>query len=471
MKSNKSKPLPVLRPSPLAQQPLIPKQPLAAQPKDDFGRSQDDRGADLAKFSPTPRPPGQSALSARALALTPKERAATAALNKKASAQAPALGPVLANPAGFVKDIKARFAAQKALTPAAPYTFDFSDHGLPVLKDMAEHLKAEVLKVQGQLQALQDSDIPWLPDFLTGHGDDVQEAELGLKHLGRLQGEVSRHLKAGKINYRQLQELGYFAARAFGHFDLDDLNLRDRTMLAIDRRLQGYEAVSIEEEIERYCAREFTVFQQPSPVGGFQKAEATFEEAFFNKEEMKLVSVPTMEHLGPGPFMRLLPYDVYLMGISPEPAAADGFVRPGGDFWLHDMRHASAIFDKHEDYANQHNLSEPQKVKLAGLVDKWKVELNEARKEIPDKSLRYAIGFMSFNFHHDRGYRMVPSSFVDEVANDHVPRLLYEMLRAADQPRGFEDPAQTLEQAFDWLQNFWLARVPQEQALLNAKPQ
>lgn len=401
--------------------------------------------------------------------ITPQERAASAALNKKVAAQAPALGMILGDPKAFAADVKARFAAQKAKTPDAPYTFDFSDVGMPALADMAEHIDAEILKVQGQLQALEAKDKAWIPDFLTGHDGDVKEATLGLEYLVRLKQEVQRHLKKGAINYRQLQELGHFVSRALGHFDEADLNLRDRAMLAIDRHMQGYVDIPIEEQIEQYCARAFSVFQKPSPVGGFQAAHEPFEQAFFNKEEMKFVAVPTMEHLGPGPFMRLLPYDVYLLGISPEPEPADGFVRPGADFWLHDMRHASAIFDKHEDYAERHNLSDAQKEKINSLVDKWVVELNEERKQLPDKSLRYAIGFMSFNFHHDRGYRMVPSSFVNEAANDHVPRLLYEMLRVSEQPRGFDHPAETMQEAFDWLQNFWLARKDQEDAVLQAQ--
>jgi len=85
---------------------------------------------------------------------------------------------------------------------------------------------------------------------------------------------------------------------------------------------------------------------------------------------------------------------------------------------------------------------------LAEASDRWKVELDAERSQIVDKELRAAIGFFMFNFHHDRGYPLVPSSYESSEALNHVPKLLYGMLVASGQPVGFSHPSSTLARAW-----------------------
>lgn len=413
--------------------------------------------------------PSESTTPLRDLAFTPEEIAAYRGHNAKMVEKNPGLAFVLADPDAFVADMRERFAQQKAITPNDPYQFNISDIAGSTLEGMKTALDGEITKVEGLLQQLAAGEPRWIPDWLSHHDDEVAEHKRGLEYLKALKGEVEQHLESGDVSYRRMQEVGFFVARALGMFDMDDIGLKDRVLLKVDRYLQGYQDLSPSEEYRRYQSNDFSVFQKESPVGGFQKADQTFEEAFFNKDKMEIVSLPTTEHLGPGPFMRLVSYDIYLMGMTPEPAAADGFVRPGGDFWIHDMRHSSAIFHKRKEYESSHGLSEPQIAKLEKKIDLWKDELNEARRQVPDKELRYAIGFFMFNLHHDRGYPMVPSSYLKDEALNHVPKLLYTMLKASGQPVGFDRPLETMNKAFAWLQDFWLARLDEEKAILEAR--
>lgn len=398
-------------------------------------------------------------------AFTAEEVAAYHARNARtAVGKYPTMELVLRDPDAFVADVTARFTARKAVAPNDAYGFDFSEYALPVMGQVHAALDQEITKVQATTARLKRDD-PWrLFESFTGK---IAEHESGLSYLEELKADVGGHLARGNISYRRTQELGYFAARALGHFDLPDLSLRDRAFLSADRYLMGLYGTRLEAEIADYRAGAFRVFDGPSPVEGFKLVHDTFDTSFFG-DELGMISLPTTDALGPEVFMRLASYDLFPMGITPEPQAADGFVRPGADFWAHDMRHSSSIFGRRKMYEAEHRLSEPQKRKLQKRIDVWRAELDDARKKLPDKELRYAVGFLMFNYHHDRGYPLVPSSYLPETI-DRVPRLLHMMLTVSGQPVGFRKPKQTLDQAWAFLREFWLPKLAEEQAILAAE--
>ncbi len=391
---------------------------------------------------------------------TAKQQKVYAEANAKLVGKYPTLDVVLKDPDAFIASVKTRFAEQRSVDPAHPYRFDFSDYGLPVLKGFEKDLGAELEKVRSQLERLPKGDTA-----------AIAEHELGIHHLQTLKAEVAGHLKGGKIDYERLQELSYFSARAMGHFDEGDLSLKDRAFLVVDRFLQGHKHVTMAEEVKLFESRQMTIFEANPGVGsGFRKVQKPFVDAFANTSELKLISLPTSEPLGTDVFMRLAQYDLFLMGVTQEPVAADGFVRPGSDFYVHDARHNSAIFGKRLAYEAEHRMTEPQIRQLQKQIDVWRAELADKLAEVKDPQLKSAIEFFEFNFHHDRGFPMVPSSY-EVKKNDYVPKLLYAMLKASGQDGGanFDAPSKTLAKAFDFLRTFWLERLPQEQAILNAK--
>lgn len=396
--------------------------------------------------------------------------------NEKMSNKYTNLKEVLEDPKKFMDDLKGKFAKQKLLTPNDPYRFDFSDYGLPVVKQLSDQISEKEEAFIKRLELLENTKASkYAPNWakkifpnLVGKRKAIRDQKLALKYLREVDTELKSYLKNGSIDYRSLQEVGYFYSRIVGVFDAKKLNVRDRIMLAIDRHLQGYKVISVSEEYDLYKKRQFTVFQKESPVDGFQESHHSFDDAFFNKDKFEMASLPIADHLGPDIFMRLLAHDIYLQGISLNPAAADGFVRPGGDFWLHDIRHSSAIFHKKKEYEQLHSITEEQAEVLSHKMDKWKIELDEERRSVPSKELRYAIGFFMFNHHHDRGVPMVPSSYLKENL-DHVPYLLYAMLKISNQPLGFKNPHKTMTEAYAWLRDFWLKRLTEEYGVFNQK--
>lgn len=407
----------------------------------------------------TPTTTTTTTTTADPMAITPGEQAAHAALNAKVIKKYPHLAPVLKDPDAFMASMRGRFEAQKQIPGADPYAFDFSEWGVPALEGLSRSIAEKTAELDPFLARL-------LPTRDKGVEEHIQVAGLLDEMKRDIDGLLEQQKSGEPLPYRRVQELSFYVARTIGLVDVPKMGLRDRFFLEVDRYLQGFQKGTFETEATRYRENDFSVFQKTSPVDGFRNAAGTFEGAFFNPERLEMLALPTIDELGAEPFTRLAPYNIFILGVTKDPAAADGFVRPGGDFYIHDLRHSSAIFHRRRAYETEHGLEQPQIDKLAKRADLWKVELDAARGQIPDKQLRWAIGFVMFNFHHDRGFPMVPSSYEQDTAVDMVPKLLYAMLKMSGQPVGFDKPQQTLEKAMDWLQAFWEPRREQEQAIL-----
>ncbi len=401
-----------------------------------------------------------------ALTITTQEKQAYALANAPLVAKYPAFAKLFGDPAGFVKDMQSRFETQKKLTPDTPYRFDFSDVGIPEMEGFSKALDQELVKVKQELTTLEDSFRPLR--FL--HDRSIIEHQKGLELLTALKKDVDGHVKSGKVDYQRTIELGFFVAGALGHFDQRDIPVMDRVLLAADRHLQGHVETTIDQKMEQYKNNTFSVFQANTPVRGFAQAEKPFQDAFFNKDKLEMVVLPTTHDLDIAPFMRLMPYNIFFAGVAQAPIKADGFNRPGADFWLHDIRHSSAIYAKRAAYEEEHQLAPPQVEKLQKLTDVWTGQLSAEVSKLPDENLKNAINFFMFNFHHDRGYPILPSSYEPTSNVDsHVPKLLYTMLKVSQQSVDFNKPSETLTQAYDFLRNFFQARAGEEKAVLNAK--
>lgn len=419
-------------------------------------------------------------LASPGLVSTDEQRSIYHLRNERQAQQNPQMAEVLRDPAAFFAKLESRFEAQKALTPEDPYAFEFADYGLPVLEDLSEALGQEDAKLlkSVQLDALRKTGgksallassktSPVTRFFKPFAVKKENERTLGRKFITELKKDIDSHLKSGEISYRRLNELAYFSARALGHFDHQELSAFDKTMLKIDRHFLGYNKNTIEGEYEKYLSNDAKVFAKPAGRRQIEWVSEAYETASNNLEKFEIANLPVARSVGPGAFMQLQPHDVYLMGVSAEPEAADGFNRPGGDFFLHDARHAAMIFTKRKLYEQHHNISPTQAQRLEVMTSVWKQEMVKEKKKLEDKELSYAIGLLSFNTHHDRGFPQLPSSFIEDD-RDNVALALHAALKISGQPTGFSQPKKTLNQAYDWLREFWLERLPQEEAILAA---
>lgn len=377
-----------------------------------------------------------------------------ATLNVPLAAQFPRLAIVLKDPDAFYATMSERFEKQKQLTPNDPHRFDYSEIGIPIVKDTRAALKTKL-------------------DELTAGtvGRSPEARKVAIQHLTALAKEADGYLAIGTVSYRSLIEYCHFYTRAIGQFDKETFPAFKRAFLKIDERLEGFKARSPEEELADYQARRFTVFQQDTKTTskGFAAAESAFEDAVFNKKELKTLLVPTNDDLTDHLLMRLGSRDkINLVGVSDKPILADGFLRPSGMFWVHDLRHQSAKFHKKQVYLDDHAIPTAKVRAMNELMDKFYVELRGEIDAVPDPQLREALKLLTFNFYFDRGFPMMPSTFLGRKG-DNITLGLYLAEKVGGQGVKFNAPVKNLGRAEEWLKQFWDKRSSIETQFLADK--
>jgi hypothetical protein len=214
----------------------------------------------------------------------------------------PELKWILNDPDQFMAEIEKRFEAQKALTPKTPYQSDYSEFGLPLLKDMDRQLVTKIDQLRS-FKVKKESNAKL-----------VHEIEVAINYLSDLAIEVDSHLVAAKISYQDLYEGSYFFSRAIGHFDARTQNMIQKLYLWSDNVLSGYEQYPIEKEYNLYKQRAFSVFTKQAKTGGFIRTAGGFEEAFRDPNKLRMVIVPTNASLNRDIFMRLNHHNIYFIG-------------------------------------------------------------------------------------------------------------------------------------------------------------
>lgn len=391
------------------------------------------------------------------MTICPKEEAAYKALNGTMKGLYPTLERALSEPDDYKAELQGRFEAQKKLTPDDPYAFDFSDYAVPVFTQVSKAIDKEVKELKDDIKGYEGR-------FFKKKA--IEERQVGLQYLGDLKAEIDDRVERKDFSYRRTQELGYFSSCALGHFDMNEIHPRDKALLPIDSYLQAEDKVGIEEEYRRYRDNEFSVYQKSArSISGFKQVEKPFEEAFFNPDKMEVVNLPTLEPLGEDPFMRLQNKDIYLSGIAADPISADGFMRQGRLFWIHDVRHNSAIFSKKKRYEEERNLSSDQIKKLDRRIDVWNSELKHEIDQIEDRHLLNAVETVVFSIHHDRGHPLVPSVYEKNQLTP-ATKALRLMWGISGQDQRFDNPRKNFKQAYSWVEDFFSERREQEREIV-----
>ena len=361
----------------------------------------------------------------------------------------PELKLVVEDPDHFIKTMRERFKVQLEKEPSAAYRFDYSEIGMPLVKDIDKNIDKKIIELQGEIGSKLPKD----------------EVQIALQYLNDLKKEAQGILTRGKVNYEELVESSYFYSRAIGHFDTRFYKYTTRNFLKIDRYIDGYKQYSIQNEYDLYRKREFKIFHEESGIKGFTTASKKFEEAFKDQKELKTIWVPTNAELERDIFMRMMFKDIHFVGVTYDPILADGFLRPGGDFWVHDARHEAAKHYEKWKYLGEKQLSPAKAAIFDKAVDRWIVDLNQAITKVKDDDLREALDLLTFNYHHDRGFPIIPSVYLARK-KDGVVYGLYTMMKVSGQIPGIKNPIYNIEKADKWLRKFWNNRLADEEKVL-----
>lgn len=403
------------------------------------------------------------------LSISTEEKAAYDANNVEMAAKYPGLAVVLKDPDAFIGTMRQRFDEQKKLTPNDPYSFDFSEYGVPFLKNLGDKIGGKIEALKAEQEQLHNTF--FLSPAAFGRSEKIKDRGVGIEFLQALKSESDKLSEGGQVSYKRIQEIGHFASYALGHFDHEKLSLGQRAFLEIDRHIEGHEDVTIQEQFRRFQKNEFTVFQAKAGSKGYDRVEKHYVNAFQNPDKLEMLNLPSMDELEGDIFMRMMNHPIYIAGVTDNPIPADGFVRPGGDFFLHDVRHNSGIFVEREDYIKRNNMSPEQVAKMDKRGEVWYREYRDEVAAIPDAGLRGAVELVGFNIHHDRGHLMMPSNYTKDGAGP-VPRALYAALKVSGQGKeyGVDKGLPNLNRGHEWLQNFFLSRLDQEIEILGHKP-
>ena len=94
-----------------------------------------------------------------------------------------------------------------------------------------------------------------------------------------------------------------------------------------------------------------------------------------------------------------------------------------------------------------------------------RAQVDSELEKMEDRNLVAAILYYSFNQHHDGGYHLTPSNYLTNNAY-HAPFILYAQLKLAGQASHGLNSIKDIARARRWVEEFWLERLPKEEALL-----
>jgi hypothetical protein len=383
--------------------------------------------------------------------------------NTKLAEKYPKFKTMLSDPQKYFNDITARFEAQKRITPENPYAFDFSDWAQPLFTEMHSLLVTKRADLAREYEKMNSGSFKqyW-------NGKKRGQVEIGLQFFDQLLTEIETHQSNGFVSYRDTFELSYFYSRASGLFDVSVfklLNTTQRLAVKIDEYTEGYEQLSATQEFDRYLQRKVVLFDKKSPISTWEAASDPFQKAFFNKDKLELLVLPTTEFLGRDIFIHLMSSEIYLVGVTTMPVAADGYRRPGGLFFAHDLRHSSFMYYRNMLYRQQHGLTRSQIDELSRMMSEYVEQFEAELKAMEDRSLVSAIRYYSFNQHHEGGYHFSPINYQQNNAF-HAPFILYAQMKMAGQKSHGLSSAKDIFRARKWVESFWLKRVSEENHLI-----
>lgn len=377
--------------------------------------------------------------------------------NKKLAQKYSDLSFMLEDPEQFINEMNQRFLLQKKSDPSNAYGFDFSEIGMPFIRSLSEPLNSIEKEFEIKIQTIKNK-------------KKLYDYEQGLKFLTKLKDEQALYLKAGRISYIDLIHYSYFYTKMTGVFYYNELDSFNRVLLQADRAIMGYKQGNFEKEYQGYIDNKYRVFEGKANHGNFRKAEPIFAKELFDNERLNLLIIPSHLYFGRDIFNRLLKYDLYIVGAANKPIAADGFMRPPGDFWTHDIYHSAHNHRMKTLMRNGELKSFTQESihELESEVDIWLKEFYLELAKVDDVKLKKAITLVFFNYHHEQGHPILPSEYI-RVKPDPIVYLLYLVSIINKQHPGFNNPSAYIPKAWKWMREFWLPKLSIQNRILKEK--
>lgn len=393
--------------------------------------------------------------------------------NKKLAERYPKFAFAFKDPEAFVADMRSRFEKQKAITPEDPRQFDFPEAAESlkfIVEDLATFREELIKDLQKEKRTLSNR---LSHAVFNERSKKVENITKALSFVNRLQGDITKMIESNKYPYIDTVNATYFYSRIRGYFQFAELNTYYTIAKYLDMVMHGYRKKSMDQELEMYKKAEGAIVQVRSGkiATEFRIAEVPFKNAFERKDYLEYVVIPSVHAMGESAFMHVLPHNIHIFGATNTPIAADGFNRPGGLFWSHDVRHEADRYMKVRGYVEAQKMTEEQWSTMKLYMHKWQSEFLELRKSIQDPDLQASVKHYHFYTHHDVGVPLTPSMFLNLHRNG--LKVYYGFLihkKFSKQGPGFNKWIENTNKAQEILENFWKERLPIERAILGHEP-
>ncbi len=385
----------------------------------------------------------------------------------------PQLEFVFKDPEAFVSSMKQRFDAQKKITPEDPRVFNFPE-AAPTMKELRSDLEKFRLELVSQLQLQKRTLINQLTHTTLGkRSEQVETITKTLQYVKQLQSDIDTMISVNNFPYRDTVYTLYYYSRIRGIFQFKELGTYYQIAKYIDMWMHGYRRLNVDNELRLYESKESPILQVRSAKISheFRVAELPFRDAFERKDTLEYVVVPSIHALGSSALMHVLPHKIHIFGATNTPIEADGFKRPGGLFWMHDVRHESDRYMKISAYKKAQNLTASQEKTLSLLMHQWHSDFLQLKKSTTDEDVKEALEHYHFYTHHDVGVPLIPSMFLnhhkDGIAVYYT--FLWHKKNAGQTPK-FKNWFENTKKAQAILTQFWQERLPLEKQLLQKDP-
>lgn len=393
--------------------------------------------------------------------------------NETLTKRYPQLEFVFKDPEAFVQTMKSRFEQQKKITPEDPRLFNFPEAAqtMKEIRTDLETFRSDLIK---ELQLEKATLTNRISHSLFGkRSNKVETISKSLQYIKQLQSDIDKMVASDNYPYRDTIYTLYYYSRIRGIFQFKELSSYYQVAKHIDMWMHGYRRLNIDSELTLYKTKGSPIVQVRSGKISheFRAAELPFRDAFERTDTLEYVIIPSVYALGSSAFMHVLPHKIHFIGATNTPIQADGFNRPGGLFWMHDVRHEADRYMKVNAYKKAHNLTASQEQTLSLMMHKWHAEFLNLKNSFTDADVKGALDHYHFYTHHDVGVPLIPSMFLNHHKDGMA--VYYAFLwhkKNAGQAIGYKDWVKNTRKAQDILTQFWTERLALEKQLLQKDP-
>ena len=386
-------------------------------------------------------------------------------MSLKLAQKYPELKYLLKDPQAFTDEVRLRFDLQKEKSPSKPLEFDYSEMGVPLLRDMLGMLNKAIDDVENQKIGIIQK--------IFFKEKVLENKKIRIRFMKELKELMEDRVASNYVSYKDAIDFSYYHSRIVSYRGETKEPYYNQIASKIFRKgIGANDAFTLEEEYGLFLARNDrnTIggdeFFSRSPVfGGYVEAREHYISLLDDPDNINVIILPHAGDLEEDVLLWLNVHDVRLIGVTDQNIEADASVMSSAAFWFHDLSHDMLIRRKHDDYFS--GLTPDQKEVIISKMEKWRTEVDKMIDNVEDEQLKRALLFVDWVTHHDVGYPQVPSIYRAPKAPAFAQQIYIGMLMTGQSRDLGKRPWKSIQGAYEHLQKFWFQFYEEEMSVTN----